>query len=480
MERRIRLVTLLLLLVAVSSMAVPLALSLADRRTSALSSERDSQLQVLAQAFLDDTPSLPGAPGTAGATAGGSGPALLRAEVQRYVDVYAEPVLIIDPDRKVVAATGDIDPNAPSVQSAIRRQLIDGRGQPFPRVRPWTSQDVLWGATASRNGESAAVILTRVDTAVAAADLRRSWSLLAAGCASLLLLAVALAHLLSRWMMRPMRSLAATVREISEGGRGRRVLASGPPEMRDFVIEFNKMAEAVQLSLDSQRRLVSDASHQLRNPLGAVRLRVETLQPQVAPGGKRAYGGLVRELDRLQGLLDQLLRLARVQEEVTGVGSGLEVKQQERALAGFVVDERLDIWRPVAAAKGQQLTLHGQVPPALVARQDLEQLFDIVLDNATKYAGADGHVQVAVNIQENDLVFTVADDGPGLADGEWSRATERFWRGPSQQPGSGLGLAIAQEMSAGHHGSLKLRPRPGGGTEVEFTMVAQPLPLDPR
>jgi len=192
-------------------------------------------------------------------------------------------------------------------------------------------------------------------------------------------------------------------------------------------------------------------------------------------GGSRAYQGLVRELDRLQALLDQLLRLARVQEEATGRGSGLKIEEQEQALASFVVAERLDLWRPVAAAQRQLLTLSSQVPAALVGRHDLEQLLDIVLDNATKYAGMNGHVQVAVETREGELFFTVADNGPGLRDEEWGRATERFWRGDPKQPGSGLGLAIAQEISAGHHGSLTLRPRPGGGTEVKFSVVGQLL-----
>lgn len=480
MGRRIRLVTLLLLLLAVGSMAVPLALSLADRRTSALIAERDAQLQVLAQTFLDDAPTSASVPGTPTSSSSPGGRELLRAEVRRYVVVYGEPVLIVDPDRTVLAATGGIDPNAPRVVSTIRRQLIDGRPPPFPRVMPWTTSEVLRGSTVTRSGESAAVILTRVDTGAAAADLRRSWAVLAVGCASFLLLAVGVARWLSSWMMRPMRSLAASVQEISEGVRGAQVLASGPPEMRDFVVEFNKMAESVQLSLDSQRRLVSDASHQLRNPLAAVRLRAETLQPQVVPAGKLAYRGLVRELDRLQGLLDQLLHLARLQEEVAAGGSGFDIEQQETALVGFVVDERLELWRPVAAAKGQLLNLRGHLPPALIARQDLEQLLDIVLDNATKYAGADGRIDVEVGVDGGHLVFTVADDGPGLADQEWSRATERFWRGPSRQPGSGLGLAIAREMSAARHGSFVLRPRPGGGAEVEFTLVTQPLLRDAR
>lgn len=479
MERRVRLVTLLLLLVAVGSMAVPLALTLADRRTSALLEERDTQLQVLAQAVVNGERPVSAAADTAGSGSSSIGPALLREAVRRYAEVYREPVLIVDPDQKVLAAAGEIDAHSPDVEDAVQRLLTNDGQQPFPRVVPWTNQAVLRGATTSRSGASVAVVLTLVDSHGAAGDLRRSWGLLAAGCALLLLLAVTVAHLLSGWMMRPVHSLAATVREISEGGRGAQVLASGPPEMRDFVVEFNKMSEAVQLSLDSQRQLVSDASHQLRNPLAALRLRAETLEPQVARGGSRAYQGLIRELDRLQALLDQLLRLALVQEEVTGRGSGLKIEEHEQALASFVVAERLDLWQPVAAAQRQLLSSSSQVPAVLVGRHDLEQLLDIVLDNATKYAGTNGHVEVAVEARGDLLIFTVADNGPGLHDEGWARATERFWRGDSKQPGSGLGLAIAQEISAGHHGSLSLRPRPGGGTEVTFSVACQRVVAHP-
>ena len=97
------------------------------------------------------------------------------------------------------------------------------------------------------------------------------------GCLALLLLAVLVARALTRWVLRPLDGLERAVAEMTEGVAGPPADVAGPPELRHFTSAFNTMAQVVRASLDRQRRLVADASHQLRNPLAAVRLRADTL-----------------------------------------------------------------------------------------------------------------------------------------------------------------------------------------------------------
>ena len=104
---------------------------------------------------------------------------------------------------------------------------------------------------------------------------------------------------------------------MTEGVAGPPADVAGPPELRHFTSAFNTMAQVVRASLERQRRLVADASHQLRNPLAAVRLRADTLEDYVAEAGRPTYGSMTAELDRLENLLQQLLRLARA-EQVSG------------------------------------------------------------------------------------------------------------------------------------------------------------------
>ena len=102
---------------------------------------------------------------------------------------------------------------------------------------------------------------------------------------------------------------------MTEGVPGPPANVAGPPELRHFTAAFNRMSQVVRASLERQRRLVADASHQLRNPLAAVRLRADTLEESVTESGTSTYDSMTAELDRLENLLHQLLRLARAEED---------------------------------------------------------------------------------------------------------------------------------------------------------------------
>jgi len=450
MEGRVRLVVGLLLLTAVLSLSVPLALTLADRRTSRLATERDRQLTLLAEAAASGEATEP---------------------VRRYREVYGEAVLVVDADGRVLATAGDLDPAAPDAAEAIRLGLVGDPSRPLPLLLPWTTNSPLRAAASSEGGEVETLALTRVDTARAVGDVRRSWAALAAGGVALLVLAAVLTHTVARWALRPVHSLEEAARSIAGGDRGAAVLATGPPELQELVAEFNRMVEAVQRSLDDQRRLVADASHQLRNPLAALRLRAESLRSHLGESGARTHAGLLRELDRLERLLDQLLSLARAQEATTARAAGRPMAADTTPLDEVVAD-RVEAWRQLARDREQRLSDVGEIPPAAVPRDDLGQVLDVLLDNAIRYAGPGATITLRVHDDDAGLRCIVADDGPGLPTDGWARATERFWRGSAAGEGTGLGLAIAHDVVATWGGSLRLRPGgDGGGTVAEVWLA---------
>ncbi|MFC5729739.1 MULTISPECIES: sensor histidine kinase [Nocardioides] len=445
MERRVRLVVGLLLLTTVLSLSVPLALTLAERRTSRLAVERDRQLAVLAEeAASGDATQL----------------------VERYHAVYGEPVLVVDADGRVIAAAGELDPSSPEVAESIRLGLLDDPSRPLPLVFPWTTADPLRGSTSTEGGEVATLALTRIGTEHAARDVLRYWAVLVVVGVALLLAAAVLTRALSRWAMRPVHSLEETARSIARGGQGAAVLATGPAELQELVAEFNRMVAAVQRSLDQQRRLVADASHQLRNPLAAIRLRADNLRTHLAETGVRTHAGLLRELDRLERLLDQLLSLARAQEAANTLAAG-QASATDTAPLDDVVLDRIEAWGPVAQEHEQRLTVAGALPSVPVPRDDLGQVLDVLLDNATRYAGRGAVITVTAHADDG-VHCVVADDGPGLPADDWHRATERFWRGSTSGDGSGLGLSIAREIVAARQGTLRIRPGDNGtGTIAE-------------
>ena len=454
MGRRVRWVVVVLLLLAIGSLAIPLALTSADRRTSELADERRAQLIELGNTIAADPDDR----------------VTIDQVIARYALVYGEPVVVADADGKEVATSPGFGLTEDGVTSEVRRALVDEPPEAWATVLPWDSDPVLLGTNVRKDGEIAAVVVTQVDRGAAAADITRSWFWVAAGCVALLLLAIVAARALTRWVMRPVHRLERAVADMTIGEPGPPVFAAGPPELREFTTGFNRMAEAVRRSLEHQRRLVADSSHQLRNPLAAVRLRADSLDDHVAPAGRDTYAAMTGELDRLQGLLEQLLRLARAEEtsSLRRAGKG-EGDHHEAARLGEVVDERVEVWRTVAESREQRLvsTVSSDAMVAL-DHHDVAQLLDVTLDNAIRYAG-DGAVVTVTTREAGDRVdLIVSDDGPGLDADDWDRAADRFWRGQTDVRGSGLGLSIAREIVEGQQGTFVLRRGPGGGAEVCF------------
>ncbi|WP_029115906.1 HAMP domain-containing sensor histidine kinase [Mycobacterium sp. URHB0044] len=453
MGLRVRIVLVVLSLLTTVALAVPLAVSSAARRTAVLAEERGRQLTALA-----DSAAVAGMP--------------VQPLVDRYYDVYGEGVLIVDTDGQPLASRG-LSTDESAVASAANGALVDAPAPPWARILPWHPDPVLTAVGVRRDGELVGAVVVAVDTTTAARDVARAWMWVALGCLGLLALAVLAARAITRWVLRPLDGLERAVAEMTEGVAGPPVDVTGPPEVRHFTAAFNTMARAVRASLDRQRRLVADASHQLRNPLAAVRLRADSLDHYVAEDGRSTYGSMTAELDRLEHLLQQLLRLARA-EEVSGSRKvGLHAAVAESTDLDDLIGERIAFWQPVAEGQNQRLRHHAG-PRGLavrVARHDVEQLLDVALDNALRYAGADTTVSVSTVVNDQMVELIVSDDGRGLPSADLQRAAMRFWRGQQDGgAGTGLGLAIAGEIASGYGGAISVEASPEGGLLVRCSL----------
>jgi signal transduction histidine kinase len=450
MGLRVRVVLVVLSLLAIAALAVPLALSLADRRTATLADERGRQLAALA-----DSAATPNAP--------------LDRLVDRYHQVYGEGVLIVDSDGRTLAARGLTD-TEPGVASVANRALVDAPTSRWSLILPWDRHQVLAATGVRRDGELAGAVVMAVDTSAAARDTTTAWLWVAAGCLVLLAVATLVARSLTRWVLRPLDGLERAVADMTEGVAGPPANVAGPPELRHFTSAFNTMAQVVRASLDRQRRLVADASHQLRNPLAAVRLRADSLDNHVAEAGRPTYESMSAELDRLENLLAQLVRLARA-EEVTGSRKVGLIAVAESTDLDDVIAERVAFWQP-ADSQHQRLRYNRDHPGLAVrlARHNVEQLLDVALDNAVRYAGPDVTVTVSAAPTGERVELVISDSGCGLPDEDLSRAVARFWRGRDDGDGTGLGLAIAGEIAAGHGGTIAVEQAPEGGLLVRYSL----------
>ncbi|WP_035797669.1 sensor histidine kinase [Kitasatospora mediocidica] len=397
----------------------------------------------------------------------------LRAEVQRYHDLYGLKIGLFMTDGSVLAvAPGDWKRPSTGVGGRAVQEAGDGRrSQDPPQVWPWTPDRTLIVASpVIRDGDVVAVVVTESPSDALRVRIEHLWLLLGAGEAVAVIVSVLFAVRLTEWVLRPVRTLDRAAHDIATGRMNARVAAAGgPPELRRLAHSFNDMADHVVLVLDQQRAFVADASHQLRNPLAALLLRVELLGLELPERHEADLGSVREEGVRLARVLDDLLGLATAE--------GNRPAPEPVDLTGLVL-ARVDAWQPSARQRG--LTLTCAAPPAARGWADpigFGSALDAVLDNALKFGPPGSLVALVVEVRKEEVVVTVTDAGPGLTEEELARVGDRFWRSARHQnvDGSGLGLSIARTLLTAGGGSLDFAPVLPTGLAVTFT-VPRALP----
>ncbi|MDT7749457.1 MAG: hypothetical protein QOD96_3119 [Pseudonocardiales bacterium] len=460
MRRRLLIALLTFAAVAVTGFAWPLLSSTAAERTQRLLIDRTATLDrfaVLAQQGINT-----------------GDPTTLVAEATAYAELYREGVLLLDQRRRPLLAAGGMTPDDPGLKPLIDGALRNEPGQRLPQLRPWSSGHVVLIRPVGTDTHISGVVALRISVTAAAADVARRWLLIVLGALTAAVGFVLLATVLARWVLRPLAQLERGVLAVTAGRGGTHVPGlGGPPELRALAVSFNRMSDAVVAAADKERQLVADASHQLRNPMAALRLRVDSLAPDVAPAALAGYHSLATEVERLEALLDGLLALASADE----VAAHPELGHDTWCWPDVVVRARLAAWRPAARDAGVLLVDelppdHDAIGPVGCTDSELAQILDVLLDNAIRYAGRGAAVRVRADRQPGAVRLVVEDSGPGLPAADRARATQRFWRAAKDGngPGTGLGLAIAERLVTARAGSLRLLPGEPTGLAVHVTL----------
>jgi two-component system sensor histidine kinase MprB len=302
------------------------------------------------------------------------------------------------------------------------------------------------------------------------ATLARLRLVLALLCAAGMLLAALLGRIFGRQVLQPVTDLTAAAEHITQTeDLARRIDVPGDDEVGRMAQRFNTMLDtlegsrrALDDSVRAQRRLVADASHELRTPVTALRTNIEVL----LAGGelpdedrRRLLEDVRTETEELGALITDVIELARGDEPPA------EVEEvQLDALVGEAV-QRAGRRRPAA-------TFAADLEPTVVegVPDRLGRAVDNLLDNAAKYS-PDGTV---VEIGLRGGVLTVRDHGPGIPPADRPHVFDRFYRGSGgrDRPGSGLGLAIVRQVAETHGGSIAVDDAPGGGARFELRLPA--------
>ncbi|GGS01830.1 sensor histidine kinase [Streptomyces nojiriensis] len=457
---RARLLPLLVILMAGTLLALgfPLAVSLAAGQQQRVVVDRiddSARFAALAQFFIDAEGS--------GSTGAAERRETLGLELARYQTLYGIRAGIFYRDDNALARSPGWWqlPESREGRRAFQEALAGRRSHDPPQVWPWqTDGKLLVVSPVVLDGDVVAVVATESPTDQMRARILKGWLLIAGGLAAAMLVAFGAALKLTSWVLKPVQTLDAAAHGIATGRMNSRVAAAGgPPELQRLAHSFNEMADNVEEVLEQQRAFVADASHQLRNPLAALLLRIELLALEL-PEGNAEIASVRTEGKRLTQVLDDLLDLALAEH------ASAEISLTD---IGALAAERVAAWRPYAEEKGVRLTETGRT--AITGWADpiaLSSALDAVIDNALKFTPTGEEVEVSVSTEGRSVLVAVADRGPGLTEDELLRVGDRFWRSGRHQnvKGSGLGLSISRALLAAGGGSLSYETNPPHGLRV--------------
>jgi two-component system, OmpR family, sensor kinase len=290
----------------------------------------------------------------------------------------------------------------------------------------------------------------------------------------ILCIALAVSAVASWWLAQ---HLSAPIRRIQEGARALATenlnvrVSAGLEERKDELAvlarDFDAMADQLRANRGAITRLLRDISHELRSPLARMRLAVGLARRPTADLA-RQLDRLEREIERLDALISQVLKLARL--------NGTDMPFEREA---FDVDEVIEeVVRDAnfeGAAKGCKVQTVGAARSVVNGNRELlRSAIENVLRNAVRYSPSGARVDVAVERSDAGLSVSIRDQGPGVPAGELERIFEPFYRVAESRDrdtgGEGIGLAITSQVMRAHGGSAKADNRAGGGFEVRLNL----------
>lgn len=463
MWRRVLLVLVAYSTIVVLGLAVPLALTVSRERL-----QRFGESRFAAAAYFADL----------AARDDGSGDLELQEAARRYHDLYDEGVAIVSRDGVSRASAGNVA-DSTELASAVSGALRNQRSDIPSTLTPWSHPDVLIAVPVGTGTQVDGAVVLSASTSAAAGDVARAWAVIVAGAVGLLAAVSVIAVALSRWTVRPLSALAARANSLSSTvldrlpvpvpqapGAASAAAYAGPPEVRELSRVFDAMAQNVETAAAAQRRLVADSAHALRNPLAALRIRLDTLGMGLSGKSVETHRKTTAEVDRLSDVVADLLALATAE-------SRPEDPVHASCDADAVVADRHEFWSGavIEAAMTSVVVTQPAGRRAAIAAADLTQVLDVLLSNSVKYAGPGTRIEIGCRTTQHGVNLWVADTGAGVTDDDLPLLVERFFRAAGTEgQGTGLGLAIARALTERAGGVLTVSARHPSGLRVDLTL----------
>ncbi|MEU6068001.1 MULTISPECIES: sensor histidine kinase [Streptomyces] len=357
---------------------------------------------------------------------------------------------VLLPDGRIVT-TGDRHLVGKVIGRLPRRgaAAIPGlRTAPVPMV-PAPGSFLSVRMTVPVGGQSAAVLLVRAPADDLRSDVLLRWAVLVALLPTAVLCCMVPALALHRRSARSVRDIGATLRALSEGAYHTRAEThSHGYHLNELATVVNTLGATVQSAMEEYRTFLADVAHQLRNPMIAMRLRIENLRPYLPAAEAERQTRLLADVDRMDRTLTDLLDHAR----------RLPADRNAQVVdVCDIAEECVRAWAAVAEQRAVRLSLSRPRRAWALARPGaVEQALNVLLDNALKHSPEGGVVRLSIAVTGPRLRIEVSDEGPGLPHADREAALERGWRrGPAAS--SGIGLSIAAKLIESSGGRLELR-----------------------
>lgn len=271
-----------------------------------------------------------------------------------------------------------------------------------------------------------------------------------------------LSLILSKAFTKKIRQLLTAIRQVREGAYSHRAEIKGHDEIAQIGHEFNSLTDRLQVTENARRRFVSDASHELKTPLAAIRLLTDSIlqtENMDVETTREFVADIGSEAERLSRITEDLLRLTKLDSGVVEQTVAVDVLP--------VLEQVMKLQSLVAQEKGLELTYAAEENCVVSATQDeVHQVIYNLTDNALKYS-SEGTVAVVLKKSGGKVILTVEDQGPGIPEEDLERVFDRFFRVDKARSraagGTGLGLSIVSDTVRRRGGTVWAKNRPEGG-----------------
>jgi len=363
--------------------------------------------------------------------------------------------------------TSGTSPDSPDIQQALET----GRISSWVGRRASTGERIMAVSAPLVYADVEVIGIMRYVTSLRTVDRQVFLNILIVVAVGLVVLAIVLIinMVFIRFVITPVSEITKMAKRIAEGSYGIQINDDYPDEIGDMVGSINEMSLKIAQTEKIQSEFISSISHELRTPLTAITGWGETLiyTEGLDREAKRGIDIILKEARRLTKMVEEMLEFTRIED-------GRFTLSIEQIDISAELEDAIFAFREILHQDEISFDYHNntyEIPLISGDPNRLKQVFFNIFDNALKYGREGKRVEVYIGVVEEQIVITIRDYGPGVAQDELPNLKMKFYKGSnSKERGSGIGLAVCEEIIKYHGGRLDLANAYGGGFAVTITL----------